>query len=358
MYKIIIDNIIYRAQRIGGISCVFYELTKRLLKDNRFSVSFLERDDASGNFYRKLLNIPSNLIVKIRFSCYLIDRFINPQIHLNEKYIFHSSYFRTSRDKTAINITTVHDFVYERVNLQGFVGKIHIWQQKKAVKNSDYVICVSENTRKDFLHYYNWFDPKKVFVVYNGVSNDYFPIESIEDNSLPYAHNSYCMFVGGRMPYKQFKLVIESISKTDFNLVIVGSQLSDKEKKYIFSYLPQDRFITLIHVPNVRLNELYNGAFCLLYPSSYEGFGIPCLEAQKAGCPVIAYNGSSIPEVVKEKRLLIDDLSTTEVVNRMNLLKDNDYRAKVVKEGIEFSNTFSWDRCYKETSEVYLKAFK
>ena len=112
---IVIDNIMYPSQIMGGISNVFYEITKRLLTDSRFNVKFLDREDSKINYYRRLLKItPQQIIDRFSFP-YLVDCFINPKLGLKEKYIFHSSYYRLSRDNCAINVTTVHDFAYEKV---------------------------------------------------------------------------------------------------------------------------------------------------------------------------------------------------------------------------------------------------
>ena len=104
------------------------------------------------------------------------------------------------------------------------------------------------------------------------------------------------------------------------------------------------------------MNELYNGAFALLYLSTYEGFGIPCLEAQRAGCPIVACNTSSIPEVCCDPRLLIEEQNDVEVCKKLLALKDKAYREEIVDKGMSFANTFSWDRTYDQLQALYKKA--
>ena len=356
--NVVVDNVAFTIQKSGGISVVWYEIIKRLLDDSKYSVSFIEYGSAMQNMFRQMLAIPESDIT-IRPEClYRLERYINPKLGIERPYIFHSSYYRTSRDANAINFTTVHDFNYERSGNKDFRTLVHIWQQKKAVMNSDVVVCISENTKRELLHFYKDVDESKVYVVYNGVSNDYCKIEQSDDDSLPFSKKSYCMFVGARKAYKNFKLTVETIANTKYNLVIVGKPLNEDEISYIEQYLGEDRYCCLSNVSNARLNELYNGAFVLLYLSAYEGFGIPCLEAQRAGCPVVAYNGTSIPEVMYDKDSLCDDLSVGTVIEKMHRLEDHEIYKKVIEEGLQFSKRFSWDNNYKQLTTLYDEALR
>lgn len=354
--NIIIDNIAFTIQKIGGISVVWYELIERMLTDNRYEIKFLECEDASQNYYRRLLNIAkdSTRIISKRF--FKVARYINPKLGIKTPYIYHSTYYRVSRDKAAINFTTVHDFIYERSGSHDWRTLLHIWQQKQAVMKSDYVICISENTKKDLLHYYPEVDQKRIHVIYNGVSDEYKKLENLNVNCLPFEPLSYCIYVGVRRSYKNYNLAVESIAKTKYNLLIVGSPLSDKERIYLNNTIGEGRYQCFSKVPNEKLNEFYNGAFALLYLSSYEGFGIPCIEAQRAGCPVVALNASSIPEVVCDNNLLIDDPTHENVVLKLKKLEDCSYRKEIVNKGIKFASMFSWDRTYKELTDLYDKA--
>ena len=353
MHKIIIDNIVFSIQKIGGISVVWYEIIKRLIADHRYLCKFVEFNDAVDNHYRKLLPIVEDNLSVFSHIWYHLLRYVNPKLNINEPYIFHSSYYRISNDKSAINFTTVHDFTYERDNRFSLAKVVHKWQKKQAVMKSNYIICISENTKKDLLFYYKKIDPKKVFVVYNGVSDDYVPLINFEYLNFPFPSKTYCIYVGARKAYKNFNLVVEALSKTNFNLVIVGPTLSDKEKIYLDKTIGKNRYYCESNIPNKRLNELYNGAFALLYLSTYEGFGIPCLESQKSGCPVVALNASSIPEVICDKSLLIDDPSVENVIGVINKLQNQNYYQTISEKGLLFARQFSWDRCYNELIYLY-----
>ncbi len=353
--KIIIDNVAFSIQQIGGISVVWYEIIKRLLKDERFDVRFVEFSDARNNYYRKLLEIPQDK-VRVVGSRYAMKwkRYINPYLGINEPHIFHSSYYRTARDRNALNFTTVHDFNYELSSNKDFRTWVHVWQQKQAVMNSDCVICISENTKKDLLSFYPKANERKIHVVYNGVSDDYRVIEGLDDHKLPFKKGTYCIFVGGRPAYKNFNLAVDSVAATGYNLVVVGPQLSEEETLMLNEKIGERRYVSMSRVSNEVLNELYNGAFCLLYPSSCEGFGIPSIEAQKSGCPVIAYDSTSIPEVMSDKESMIKELTVEAVLDKIVRLENERLRSEIVNEGVKFACKFSWDNTYRQLTELYL----
>lgn len=104
-------------------------------------------------------------------------------------------------------------------------------------------------------------------------------------------------------------------------------------------------------ISNHQLNDLYNRSFALLYPSTYEGFGIPILEAMKAGCPFIALKASAIPEVAGNAGVLMKELSLHEFSMALNKIKK--HREALIQQGVLQSQKFSWDQCFSETLKVY-----
>lgn len=350
---IVLDNIIFSLQRIGGISAVWYEHLSRMLKDNlrHSDIMILEGGSAKENIFRQQLQINDNIIKYEPSRMLWAKRYHNPIINLNlDSFIFHSSYYRTCSSRNAINITTVHDFTYEYFT-RGIAKVVHCWQKYKAIKNSDRIICVSENTKKDLLRFVPDIDESKIRVIYNGVSEDYYPIRHEHSTD-----SSFVLFVGARGGYKNFDIAVKAIRDTSLDLVIVGSPLSDTEIKYLDSTLGINRYRYAGRISNKELNELYNSAFCLLYPSSYEGFGIPVIEAQKAGCPVIAANRSSIPEIIGDKTMLINEASPTEILRKLQLLKIDHVRKEIIELGLENAKRFTWEKTYAETIKVYDEA--
>lgn len=264
--------------------------------------------------------------------------------------LFHSSYYRLSKNRKVKNITTVHDFTYEKFT-HGPKRWLHSWQKFRAIRRSDAIICISENTKRDLLYYLPDVDPAKITVIYNGVSDLFFPIADLEPAEKPYV-----LFVGARGGYKNFKAAAEAVALLPgIELCAVGGgRFSNEETVWLERLLP-GRYHHAGMVSTETLNLLYNQAVALLYPSSYEGFGIPVAEAMRAGCPVIAVNASSIPEVAGEAGLLVESADPHLLRSALERVLDEGQRAQLVIKGLKQSKRFSWDTTFEQTLAVYEK---
>lgn len=331
--KIIYDGITTFLQSHSGISVYFKELISRLPRNN-FSLYFYLRS--------KQANFCSSIDMKPRYFQRYRDFLINKEV-INTHSIFHSSYYRIPALKMP-TVTTVHDFICERFR-KGPAKWVHSWQKYRAIRNSDLVICISKNTANDLLKYCP-ISENKIRVIYNGVSDDYYPLN---DNA---AHTNKVIFVGTRSGYKNFDLAVLAVSKLpNLTLSIVGGRrLSKKELALLNHYLP-DRYCWLGALSNTELNKAYNTAYALLYPSGYEGFGIPVLEAMRAGCPVVAVNTSSIPEVAGSAGILVEKAEVNQLADALHSVDNN--RAEIKQAGIQQASRFSWDKCYQKTVDLY-----
>ena len=302
---IIFDNIIYSLQRYGGISVVWNELLSRARVDKDLQVTELE-------YVEKLTP---------RF----MERYRIPAYQADIPAIFHSSYFRVLPQKGVHNVTTVHDLTYHFYR-KGLPKAVHLWAEERALRHSEAVICVSENTKRDLLRFYPWVKEENVFVVYNGVSDVFCPVSSVQKKG-------YLLYVGNtQVEYKRYDVAQRVAQLTGLELV------------------------TAAGVSQAQLNTLYNEALCPLYPSSYEGFGIPIIEAQRAGCPVIAQNASSIPEVIGSEGLMVQhdtpERMAQEMADMVRQLKSRPTEA-IIAAGMENAKRFSWDRMYEQVKQVY-----
>ena len=254
-----------------------------------------------------------------------LERYRVPAWTPTQPTLFHSSYFRICPHPLATNITTVHDLTYHFYR-HGLPKAVHLWEEQRALRHSKAVVCVSENTRRDLLRCYPWLQEEQVSVVYNGVGDEFFPMPSVEKKG-------YLLYVGNRsVEYKRYDVAQEVAQLTGLELV------------------------TASNVTREQLNTMYNEALCLLYPSDYEGFGIPILEAQKAGCPVIAQNTSSVPEVIGPDGLMVKHdtpqkmaAEMAEIVRQLQSRPTQD----IITRGFENAKRFSWDITYQQTKQVY-----
>lgn len=348
--ELLLDNIIYSLQRSGGISMIWTAILESV-SEQFPKARFIERGDSLTNIFRRRINIPSDKIISYEKDPLIIDRYTPVKPKIGNHFIFHSSYYRFCPSIQAVNVVTIHDFTYEKTlpawSLSRFV---HHKQKKEAVKHAESIVCVSKNTRNDFIHYFPEVPESKVKVIHNGVSLDYYrlPDRSSED---------FVLFVGSRVGYKNFELTIDAVSNAGLQLVVCGEALSEREKFLLRNKLGEGRYAECIDTDNNTLNCLYNSAYCLAYPSSYEGFGLPIIEAQKAGCPVIAYGASSIPEVMGESPLIMSHLSSYELSEKLRMLKSDSLRNEVIEQGLSNAQRFSLQKMQEDYLELY-KSFK
>lgn len=341
---IVFDGIIFSLQQWGGISAYFNELINNISFSN---ITYQVRLFGSAMPWPSEAGLDRiNYHIGNKRYC---ERYRRCQVPERTK-LFHSSYYRLP-DKNVPVVTTVHDFIYEKF-LSGPRRLAHSCQKYKAICSSNAIICISENTRKDLFEHLPQITPELVNVIHLGVSESFMPLNN---NSNSY-HRPFALFVGARNTYKNFNLAVESVSrirKLDF-VCVGGGDLKHHELVMLNKMLP-NRWRHEKFVSENKLNHLYNSAICLLYPSSYEGFGIPVLEAMRAGCPVIAFHGSSIPEVAGEAALLFDTLDPLALVEMIHRSLDVSERDRLRRLGFMQASLFSWKRTFENTIRVYEK---
>lgn len=344
--KLYLDNIIFSSQTSGGISVYWKELLSRILKDESQDLTVIEQEKNSNNIFRKEIVIPMEKLSYENKFPLSIYKFLPLTKKIEENSIFHSSYYRVSYSKNVKNIVTVHDFTHEY--FFPFHKKIlNYWKKKLAIMKADGIICISENTKKDLLKFHPWAKNKKIKVIYNGVGDEFFPIENIEKENI-------ILFIGSRVSYKNFDIVVEILKELeDYKLIIIGGgKLSNFEIEKLDQIIP-NKYEQKLGITSKELNMEFNKAFCLIYPSYYEGFGIPILEAMKAGCPVVTTNKSSIPEVAGDGAFLVGNISIKNFIKEILKLQDDSVREKIIKKGINQASNFSWNKTYKEVKKFY-----
>lgn len=332
-----LDDIINNIQKFGGASTYWQELTSRL---------------------------PEFVLGSILHST--SSKFMRLYSPRSSAKVFHSSHFRVSSSRSVKNVTTIHDLIYEK-GLSGGRGKfINLYERKKSVMHADAIICISESTRRDFYEAYgDVIGSKPVHVIYHGCTR--LPVRAVGQNSafcteaysnLSLAAGQFFLYVGGRSGYKNFDLLMNAFvagnfSKQGFRLICTGAHFSDYERDLIRQLKLSESVFSIGFVDTTTLGELYEVSRALVYPSSYEGFGLPPLEAMAAGCPVICSRSSSLPEVVGEGGILVDPRSAEELAAAMNSVLLDDVRSHFVQAGIARSKQFDWRETAREHAKVY-----
>lgn len=340
--NIFLDGIVYSIQNFGGISVYFNELFKTL-------------ENESCNFqittYNDKKQNPLSSDSEVTENCRFLERYRNCKINSDKFDIFHSTYYRNPENRKIKNVVTVHDFVYEHYN-SGLRKLVHSYQKFSSIRNANRIICISEATKKDLLNFLPDINESLIDVIYNGVSSSYRPDNITHSESQP-----FLLFIGARSGYKNFQTVAKSLEYLkDFKLICVGGgRLSESD----LSGLPPSIRGRIEHagfLSEEAINHLYNQAFCLAYPSSYEGFGIPVAEAMQAGCPVVVSQCEAVIEVGQESLTIVDTLDAFDFAKSVEKLFDEEYRQEKIKSGLILSKRYDWRKTHQHTLDVYRKA--
>lgn len=345
---LLIDNIIFDLQKFGGVSNVWKAILKELATSNIKHIGVLKsktENSFTNTHFTNLIN-DKNLPT-------ILNRYLN--VNVKNVDVFHSSYFRIHSNKKVKNIVTVHDFTYEKYD-KGWRQWIHLKQKQHALKNASEIICVSKNTKKDLLEYYPKIKAENVHVIYNGFDkNVYYPLNKKTPNQ------NYLLSVGGRNIHKNFNFTLnlmtsQLIKDYDIKLIVVGGGSFNKEEiDFIYNNQLNNRIVHKSAVSDKELNELYNNALALVYPSFYEGFGIPPLEAMAAGCPVISSSTSSLPEVLGDCGLYINVNNPKTAENHIEWLLNKENKEQIITKGLQRASDFSWEKTGIETIQIYNK---
>jgi glycosyltransferase involved in cell wall biosynthesis len=386
--KILYDHQIFTLQKYGGISRYFSELMTRFSKDPAIDYSVALR----FSYNEHLLGLPeldtrwsrrSSLysfthvcsVVKTTVQ-YEIPRYVLTKtlLSINQKEserllkkqdfdllhpTYYDPYFLKYLQKKPYAVT-IYDMIHETFS-DNFPRDEPISSWKKQVlEHADGIIAISESTKADIVHFFH-IDPDRIHVIYLGN-----PFKDISDairckvpSDYQYIDKPYILFVGNRSGYKNFDFFIETIAQTlrkDNELQICcagGGPFTPSENKI----LKKLQILTRVHYvePNDHLmKNLYKNARAFIFPSLYEGFGLPILEAFSCGCPALLCNSSSLPEIGGDAALYFDPSDPVSFSNALErLLTDENLRAQLINRGHERLKQFSWEKTAKATKKVY-----
>jgi len=365
---ILFDDQIFKLQQYGGISRYFSQLIKGLNQSNNYDAlpsSYFSNNKHLGATKLHKFSLLYR-IGKFRWKGRLINYISKKKLEGLKKTIkagkfdiFHPTYYKSDflnyLPENIPFVLTVHDMIHELYFDPYFkIVNEETKQKSILIPKASHIITISESTKKDILTLFPEIDPAKISVIYHGFS---FPKSNLKKSST--IKSSYILYVGKRQYYKNFVWMLESLSdflkEQDFLLICAGGgDFTDLENeliiknnlkfKVLFYDIPNDDF----------LNELYSNAFCFIFPSLYEGFGLPILEAFSNNCPVILSIASCFPEIAGNAALYFEVDKPLSLTNQLTvLLNDNHLRNDLINMANQRLKKFSWDKMVDQHEKVY-----
>ncbi len=275
--------------------------------------------------------------------------------------LVHETYYSKSRiaPTECPVVITVLDMIHDLFPKDFLDHSKTVAVKQLAVDRADHVICISQNTKKDLMRLYG-IPEGKISVVYLGF--DQFSASSNKSRVVTPSGKPFILYVGNRGGYKNFLGLLNAVSsseklESEFNIVAFGGgQFTSSELKEISNLGFAENQVMQKGGSDDLLGVLYSSASAFVYPSLYEGFGIPPLEAMAHQCPVISSNTSSMPEVVGNAAELFDPESKEEMRSAIEHVVFSSERTRLlVSHGAERIKQFSWEKCSNETLNVYNK---
>jgi len=361
--RVIFDHLIFVEQKQGGITRYLARLVEHLPEFAvvpkivaPLYVSVRLQDLAPAKVWGRFIRSPS--INKKRVAKVLGRLLTAPLARRFRADILHESYHspvRTAPKDTKV-VITVYDMTHE-VFPDLFVPKGRVIQWKTAsINRADWIICISENTRQDVLRYHPHVADRASVVHLGFDPPPPLPAVSERPHERP-----YLLYVGMRRDYKNFTGLVDAFSaserlRRDFDVVCIGDgAFQPGERDRLTKAGVAGKFLQF-EADDLALQRWYHHAHLFVYPSLYEGFGIPPLEAMAAGCPVVAMKVSSVPEVCGDAAEYALPGEPESLRTALENVAYSPERAETLRAlGWERLKLFSWERCAQETSEVYRK---
>jgi glycosyltransferase involved in cell wall biosynthesis len=351
--SILVDGVFFQLYPTG-IARVWQSLLEEWT-DNGFSKHIVVLD--RGGTAPKIPGIRYRLLPPYDYSKTDTDREMLQQVCDEEGAdLFISTYYTTPLSTPSVFMT--YDMIPEVLewNLQ-----IPMWQEKHyGIQQACAYIAISQNTARDLVKFFPHISLESVTVAPCGVKPTFFPASLEEVNSFKTKYGiakPYFIAVGAGGGYKNtilfFKAFAQLCSKNGFDIVCTGSSslLEDEFRVYTAGSV-----VHMLQLSDEELRAAYSGSVALVYPSIYEGFGLPLLEALACGCPVITCPNASIPEVAGEAALYVKDNDVEELVNALCEIQKPGVRQSLISVGLEQAKKFSWSKMAQIVGSTLIKA--
>ncbi len=364
--KILYDHQAFSLQNEGGITRYFHEIIRRLSRIEGVEPTSLigfsgvdatVRADLTSQGRSSLWNWSR---LKPGLPRYAVNEAISSGLALIEgKFdIYHNTLYRYmpfARAKR--HVATHHDCIQER--FPGlFKDRERIFRAKRQMfSQSDLIFCVSESSRAD-LHEFYEIEPGRTKVVYNGVS-DMTRTPGGRDQLKNIIDSDFILYIGRRDGYKNFNGLVNAIlqsgtGRTHALVVVGGGPFSARERQLIRNAGLEKSVVLIARASPELLAECYGTASLFVYPSRYEGFGLPPLEAMRLRCPALVARNAATTEVCRDGAFFFDPDQPEEFSEMLKKsLFDASAREAMVVRGLAVSQSYSWDKCASEVLTEY-----
>ncbi|GGM96494.1 hypothetical protein GCM10010967_32720 [Dyadobacter beijingensis] len=365
--KILFDHQIYTNQNYGGISRYFYELSKGLVSlgnECRTSVYFSENEyTRDKEMYDSRPFFPFKFKGRSRLKAHLNRLFSEQTIKKGGYDIFHPTYYDTYFLKTKLPekpfVVTFYDLIHEKFSdryptLLTNMDEV-IANRKLLLNKASRIIAISHSTKKDIIDYYG-IPEERIQVTH--LANSLTAEPASQGNS----YGEYILFVGNRLGYKNFEIFLHAVvpllkREKNLKLICAGGGVFNEHELQQINALGVKEQLRQVPIDDNRLAALYKNAAFFVFPSIYEGFGIPALEALNCGCPTILSNVSSLPEVGGDGALYIDPEDPSDILAKCEkFYYDPALREEYRKKGLAQAGRFSWQKVARETLDIYQSA--
>ena len=358
--KILYDGAIFGNQAAGGINRYFAELISHLPAEFAPILTTYKTHPTNWPSHPNLRVYKGALFPPQRVARRLGRYYFRALTPLLKPQIVHPTYYSTMAVKRlnsygCPSVLTVYDFIHDLFDPWFSHQHLDAQIQNQAIADADAILCISHHTCADLLNRFPQFENKTT--VTHLASDISF---ALTQNDEPAPDAPYFLFVGARPPYKNFDGLARAFARVaqnappDLRLVVVGAPFTDGEKQLLDQLKILWRVEARQNISDAQLARLYHRALAFVYPSHYEGFGIPPLEAMTCQTVVIAANNSSIPEVVGDAALLFDSKNMDELAGLMESVWRGEIdRAALIERGRQRAAQFSWGQTAAQTATVY-----
>lgn len=369
-----IDARMYGPEQCSGIGIYIQKLTEQLFlvdKENEFVVFLREPAFSQFDVTRYSSRVTPALVTPRWYS--YAEQFVLPFQFAKEKFdLIHYPHFNSPILFNKKSVCTIHDITplffpgHKMGSIIRRIGYRAVFNS--TLKKASKIIAVSESTKAGIIEHFH-INPDKIKVIYNGVDERFRPIDNYgiinETKESCGITKPFLFFVSVWRSHKNVEGLVKAFNilkkkyGVEHQLVLGGREdlhytnVRDEINKSPY----KNDIITPGYIKYDDLPALYSAADLFVIPSFIEGFGLTAIEAQKCGCPVVSTNTTSLPEILADSALLFDPNNHEQMADEMyKILSNATLKQELIKKGFENANRFSWDKCAKETLQVYKQA--